>query len=248
MKFLLLLVIPIIFLSCKKDISVNHKSTIDIHYNYNVFNDTVFDVSELIVNSTNDSTLNYGRIKIIDSENKIYYDNEWPKLRNNSFSLPERKTYHLTFVLYRVINGTEIIDATLEKTINNQHKPNFIQIVSVYTDPIFLDDEISETDSTTFGYPDPENDYYGKLIYLPPKQSLYEFDNLKLPISFFVDDYDLYLTYKSNTFGNELNHYLYFFKRDHWSLETTLLDTVYEVKMGNITLNSYSTLRIKWIL
>ncbi|MGV6860952.1 MAG: hypothetical protein ACWA41_04220 [Putridiphycobacter sp.] len=140
-NWLFILVFTLFVLSCKKEILNVDKTEMSIEYEVDIFNDSIYDVTEFKITSTNDSILNDGRIKIQDENNVVFFDDEWRNLINNSFALPERKIYDISFVLYRNIN--EQIQIDLEKThsIDNRKKPVKFQLLSASIENSILENQ-----------------------------------------------------------------------------------------------------------
>lgn len=141
MKNLIFIFITLITVSCSKEILKVDNTDLLIEYKTDIFNDSIYDITKLEVTSTNDSVINFSKIRISDADGVIFFDNEWRQLQNNSFALPLRKEYELEFKLYRNINDTEIIDATFSATIDNHKYPKKIQLISAEVESSILESQ-----------------------------------------------------------------------------------------------------------
>lgn len=200
MKSIIYIAILYIAFSCSKEILNVDNTNLRIEYKADIFNDSIYDITKLEVTSTNDSIINFSKIKIVDSDGFIYFDDNWRELQNNSFALPLRKEYNLEFKLYRNINTIENIDATFNTTIDNYKYPTKIKLISAEIENTILegqnvsginavisssyqvlisstlsniieDDDEIPSNSDLFSY-----DFYKK--YHAPKKLLFSFNNL----------------------------------------------------------------------
>lgn len=140
-KWLLILILTLLVFSCQKEILNVDKTEMMIEYDVDIFNDSIYDVTEFKLTSTNDSILNFGRIKIQDENQTVFFDNEWRSLINNSFALPERKIYDISFVLYRNVNDQIVIDYLDTNRIDNRKKPTKFQLVSASIENSILENQ-----------------------------------------------------------------------------------------------------------
>lgn len=141
MKNIIFIVAILIVVSCSKEILNVDNTNLLIEYKADIFNDSIYDITKLEVTSTNDSVINFSKVRIVDNDGSIYFDNEWRQLQTSSFALPLRKEYNLEFNLYRIVNDIEIIDATYKTTIDNHKYPTKIQLVSAEIESSILEDQ-----------------------------------------------------------------------------------------------------------
>ena len=134
-KIVLFILLSITLIQCKKDeFEPLNKTEFIIDIQRDKIVDTLFRVTQLDVNSSDDYVLSSAKIKLIINNKDILFDGNWQKLRNFTISLNEHKEYTISAQLY-----IEKPDERLEMSrktflLDNIKYPDFIKITKIEVD------------------------------------------------------------------------------------------------------------------
>ena len=134
-KIGLFFLLSITFIQCEKEVfEPFNKTEFVIEIQRDRLVDTLYRVTQLDVNSSDDYILSDSKIKLVDNNNNIIFNDSWQKLRNFTISLHERKEFVISVILY--IEKEDEKKEVSKKTIllDNRNYPSFIKITKIEID------------------------------------------------------------------------------------------------------------------
>lgn len=139
MKWIIYISLMVLFISCNKEFTTLETTEITTVIEKDFFNDSIYNVKQFNVTSTNDSVLYYANARVLDdSTTTVLWEGAWRDLRHSTFSLPQRKNYKIRIELYRSVNNQEVIDYTTTRQFNNHKIPTKFQLISAEVDPSII--------------------------------------------------------------------------------------------------------------
>lgn len=162
----------VVLLSCKKDVVIADFTEIDLDIERSLFSDSTQFVSNIKINTNNDSILEFSKLRIFNENQEKLIDLNWQDILNEKISLPEQRAYDLTVELYRNFEGLELLDYQQIHFVDNSRIPKRLHIISAEVSLNVLEED-------GFGlYASPSHqvyvDIYKDLYHSP---DVYEFDN-----------------------------------------------------------------------
>ena len=197
-----ILLLSLIIIGCKKETPQINQSNVSLKLISDVFTPNKYLIQNLLVTSTNDTVINDGRIRIIDSLNGVLADDTWRNFLEYTIKLTEPVEYNINFNLYHISGGREVLDATTNANLDNRVYPKYLKLNSAEMTTACLEDGFyGEEVSSTFGtfvyinqkqldiFDDEDTEYdtpYENLTFFErvysPKKLSFNFTDLKFPV------------------------------------------------------------------